>query len=274
MRSVELGKIKIGDDKNLALIAGPCVIESRQGCMRIAEELVKITGRLGMPFIFKASYDKANRSSVDSFRGPGLEEGIDILRQIRSELGVPVLSDVHTPREVEIASPVLDVLQIPAFLCRQTDLILEAARSGKAVNIKKGQFLSPQEMMNVVKKSESVGCRDILLTERGTSFGYNALVNDFKGLVIMRELGYPVVYDATHSVQCPGARGSCSGGDSRYVEPLSLAAVATGSCDAIFVEVHEDPSKAKSDGPNMLKLSELEKYLEKVNAVFRTRKRI
>ncbi len=265
-RTVKVGKITIGKGQPLVLIAGPCVIESADSAKSHALRIKKIADKIGMPFIFKSSYDKANRSSAGSFRGPGLEKGLKILRDIRDELNIPVLSDVHSAREAEAAAEVLDVIQIPAFLCRQTDLLLAAAKSGKPVNVKKGQFMSPVEMKNVVAKIESTGNRNILLTERGTTFGYNMLVNDFRSIVIMGETGYPVVYDATHSVQMPGGLGTASGGDSRYVTPLSRAAVATG-CDALFVEVHEDPAMAKSDGPNSLKLADLEEFLREIKKI-------
>jgi 2-dehydro-3-deoxyphosphooctonate aldolase (KDO 8-P synthase) len=228
--------------------------------------LKEITEKAGVPFIFKSSYDKANRSSMDSYRGPGLEEGLKILKEVRDEVGVPVLSDVHDVTEVALAAAVIDVLQIPAFLCRQTDLLLEAAGTGKPVNVKKGQFMSPREMDNVITKIESTGNENILLTERGSTFGYNMLVNDFRGIIQMGETGYPVVYDATHSVQMPGGQGSSSGGESKYVLPLSKAAVAVG-CDVLFVEVHENTDKAMSDGPNMLKLSDLAEYLEQIKKI-------
>ncbi len=263
---VKIRDITIGKGHPLVLISGPCVIEGAESAMEHARGIKEVAGRVGVPFIFKASYDKANRSSVSSFRGPGAERGLEILRDIRAELGVPVLSDVHRVEEVEPAAEVLDVLQIPAFLCRQTDLLLKAAQAGKAVNVKKGQFMSPREMDNVVEKIESAGNRNILLTERGTTFGYNMLVNDFRAIVIMGRTGYPVVYDATHSVQMPGGKGTSSGGESGYVLPLSRAAVAAG-CDALFVEVHEDPRKAMSDGPNMLRLSDLEGYLSEVKKI-------
>ncbi len=265
-RTVKVGKITIGKGRPLVLIAGPCVIESRESAKKHARLIKGIAERAGIPFIFKSSYDKANRSSAGSFRGPGLRKGLEILKDIKESLGVPVLSDVHSPKEAEAAAKVLDVIQIPAFLCRQTDLLIAAAETGKPVNVKKGQFMSPAEMKNAVAKIESVGNRNILLTERGSTFGYNMLVNDFRSIVIMGETGYPVVYDATHSVQMPGGMGTFSGGDSRYVLPLSKAAVAIG-CDALFVEVHEDPRKAKSDGPNSLKLSDLAKYLEEVKRI-------
>jgi 2-dehydro-3-deoxyphosphooctonate aldolase (KDO 8-P synthase) len=259
-REIKAGNVRIGGGNPLVLIAGPCVIESEAGAIRHAKALKEITGRLGVPFIFKSSYDKANRSSIDSFRGPGIKKGLHTLRRIKEELSLPVLSDVHCKEEVKEASAVLDILQIPAFLSRQTDLILAAARTGKTVNIKKGQFLAPWDMRNIVKKIESAGNKKIILTERGVSFGYNNLVSDFRSVLIMKEMGYPVIYDATHSVQMPGGLGDKSGGESAFIPPLSKAAVACG-VDGIFVEVHENPAKALSDGPNMLKLSELEKML-------------
>lgn len=265
-KAVKIGSITIGKGSPIVLIAGPCVIESREGAIEHAKRIKEIAQKVSVPFIFKASYDKANRSSVDSYRGPGLEEGLKILKQVREEVGVPVLSDVHTVEEVGPASEVLDILQIPAFLCRQTDLLVKAASTGKPVNVKKGQFMSPREMDNVVKKLESTGNKNILLTERGTTFGYNMLVNDFRGLVIMGQTGYPVVYDATHSVQMPGGKGTASGGEAEYILPLSKAAVAVG-CDALFVEVHKSPTKAKSDGLNMLNLDELENYLNQIKKI-------
>src|SRR3990167_6034295 len=257
---VQVGSVRVGGGRPFVLIAGPCVIEGRQMTLRIAKALKEITGQLKIPLIFKASYDKANRTSIRSFRGPGWAEGLDVLAEVRREFNVPVLSDVHNPREIEQAAEVLDVLQIPAFLCRQTDLLLEAGRTGKPVNIKKGQFLAPWDMAQVVKKVESTGNRNILLTERGTSFGYNTLVSDFRSLSIMRETGYPVVFDATHSVQQPGGLGAASGGNSEYIPLLARCAVAAG-CDAVFMEIHPNPKKALSDGPNTLALSALEKLL-------------
>lgn len=265
-RTVKVGKITIGKGHPLVLIAGPCVIESAESARNHASKIKKIAEKAGIPFIFKSSYDKANRSSVGSFRGPGLEKGLKILREVKEEVGVPVLSDVHSAHEAQKAAKVLDVIQIPAFLCRQTDILLAAAESGRPVNVKKGQFMSPAEMKNVVAKIESTGNRNILLTERGSTFGYNMLVNDFRSIVIMGDTGYPVVYDATHSVQMPGGLGTASGGDPRYVLPLSKAAVAVG-CDAIFVEVHENPAKAMSDGPNSLKLSDLGAYLGEIKRI-------
>ena len=265
-RTVQVGSVKIGGGNPFVLIAGPCVIESRKMTLDIARTLKKITGELKIPLIFKASYDKANRTSIKSFRGPGWAEGLDVLAEVRREFKLPVLSDVHSPQEIDRADKVLDVLQIPAFLCRQTDLLLEAGNTGKPVNVKKGQFLAPWDMAQVVKKIESTGNRNILLTERGTSFGYNTLVSDFRSLSIMRETGYPVVFDATHSVQQPGGLATSSGGQSEYIPLLSRAAVAAG-CDAVFMEVHPDPAKALSDGPNMLPLHTLKNLLIKLKAI-------
>jgi len=250
----------IGDQQPLALIAGPCVIESESFTLNMAEAIAKICARLQMPFIFKSSFDKANRSSLNGFRGSGMEEGLRILEKVKREIGVPVLTDIHESYQAAPVAEVVDVLQIPAFLCRQTDLLLAAAATGKAINVKKGQFLSPPEMKNVAKKLESGGARNILLTERGTTFGYNNLVVDFRSLPQMRALGYPVVFDATHSVQMPGGLGEKSGGDRRYAPILARAAVAVG-CDALFMEVHENPDIAPSDGANMIFLSDLETIL-------------
>jgi len=266
IKQVKIAGITIGKGNPLVLIAGPCVIESAESAMEHARLIKEITDRLDIPMIFKSSYDKANRSSISSFRGPGIEKGLKILGDIRRELEVPVLSDVHCVKEVAPAADVLDVIQIPAFLCRQTDLVLKAAETGKTINVKKGQFMSPREMDNVIEKIESTGNKNILLTERGTTFGYNTLVNDFRAIILMGETGYPVVYDATHSVQTPAGRGTSSGGESKYVLPLSKAAVAIG-CDALFVEVHKQPDKAMSDGPNMISLSELEDYLYQVKKI-------
>jgi 2-dehydro-3-deoxyphosphooctonate aldolase (KDO 8-P synthase) len=224
--------------------------------------------RLGISFIFKSSYDKANRTSLGSFRGPGITEGLRVLKKIKNELGVAILSDIHCKSEISSAAKVLDILQIPAFLCRQTDLIVAAARTGKCINIKKGQFLAPWDMRHVISKIESTGNKKILLTERGVSFGYNNLVSDFRSILIMKQFGYPVVYDATHSVQMPGGLGDKSGGERRFIPYLSMAAVTCG-IDAIFVEVHENPDKAPSDGPNMMRLSELENMLIKIKKVER-----
>lgn len=265
-RTVRIGGIEIGAGKSIVLFSGPCVIESARSVMEHAKAIKKIAEKAGMPFVFKASFDKANRSSASSFRGPGIKEGLKILKAVKDEAGVPVLSDIHSIEQVKSAAKVLDVIQIPAFLCRQTDLILEAASTGKPVNVKKGQFMSPEEMRNVAEKIESAGNRNVIFTERGTSFGYNTLVNDFRGMVKMSEIGYPVVYDATHSVQMPGGMGKSSGGESRFVPPLVKAAAAVG-CDGLFLEAHMDPSRAKSDGPNMVKVSELEGLLMDVKKI-------
>jgi len=265
-RQVPVGPLIVGGGSPLVLIAGPCVIESEDDTLEIAGRLKEIAGAAGVPLIFKASYDKANRTSIRSFRGPGLERGLRILKRVREELGIPVLSDVHETDQIYEAGQVLDVLQIPAFLCRQTDLVIAAARTGKVINVKKGQFLAPWDMKNVIEKILSTGNENILLTERGVSFGYNNLVVDFRSLVILAGLGYPVVFDATHSVQIPGGAGSASGGNREFIAPLSRAAAAVG-CDALFLEVHPDPDKALSDGPNALKLDDLPKLLQQVKAV-------
>ena len=264
--------ITIGGGRPLALIGGPCAIESETHALMTAERLVTIASAKRVPFIYKSSYDKANRSSVNSYRGPGLVEGLRILRKVRDTLGVPVLSDVHQVSEVDPAAEVLDVLQIPAFLCRQTDLLLAAAATGKPVNVKKGQFAAPRDMRHVVDKILSKGNEAVLLTERGASFGYNNLVVDMRGLQVMRDLGYPVVFDATHSVQLPGGAGDRSGGERRYVQGLARAAVAFG-VDALFMEMHEDPDRTLpdgrplSDGPNMLRIDDLPRLLDQLLAI-------
>ena len=263
---VNIGKVTVGGGAPLVLIAGPCVIEGKERTLKIGREIRAIADRLGMPYIFKASFDKANRSSFHAFRGPGLTEGLQILAQIKQELGVPVLSDIHEAAQAQAASAVLDVLQIPAFLCRQTDLLHAAAQTGLPVNVKKGQFLSPAEMKNVVDKLEESGCRAILLTERGSSFGYNNLVVDMRSLSIMRSFGYPVVFDATHSVQLPGGGGDRSAGQREFAPVLARAAAAVGM-DALFLEVHDDPAQALSDGPNMVPVAELEAVLTQVLAI-------
>ena len=263
---VKVGKIKIGGGNPIVLIAGPCVIESESAALKTARRIRDMADRVAMPFIYKSSYDKANRTSIDSFRGPGLKKGLKILRRVKEELGLPVLSDVHCKEEIAEAGKVLDVIQIPALLSRQTDLILAAARTGKAVNIKKGQFLAPWDMRQVIRKAESTGNKNILITERGASFGYNNLVSDFRSILIMKGFGYPVIYDATHSVQTPGGLGDRSGGASEFIPRLAMAAAACGA-DGIFVEVHENPAKAPSDGPNMVRLNDLEDMLLKIRAI-------
>ncbi|MEB3219532.1 MAG: 3-deoxy-8-phosphooctulonate synthase [Nostocales cyanobacterium 94392] len=251
----------IGDDYKLTLIGGPCVIESEDFTLKMAEEIRKVCDRLNISFIFKSSFDKANRTSIDSFRGQSLEKGLEILQKVKDQIGVPVLTDIHESQQAASVAEVVDVLQIPAFLCRQTDLLLAAAATGRAINVKKGQFLAPWDMKNVVKKLEAAGAKNILLTERGTSFGYNTLVVDFRSLPQMRELGYPVVFDATHSVQMPGGQGNKSGGQREFVPYLARAAAAVG-IDALFMEVHENPDLAPSDGPNMVPLAQLESILK------------
>ncbi len=246
--------------RRLSLIAGPCVIESEKLCLKVAASLQKTCSRLGITFVFKASYDKANRSSSHSFRGPGMEAGLAVLGRIKDELGVPVLTDVHTEPEVAAAAQVVDILQIPAFLCRQTDLIAAAAKTGKIVNLKKGQFLSPLDMRQVVKKAEEAGGKKLLVTERGTTFGYNNLVADMRSIPIMRRFGYPVIFDATHSVQLPGGGGDKSGGQREFAPVLARCAVAAGA-NGLFIETHPEPDKALSDGPNMIPLAEMPKVL-------------
>lgn len=249
------------------LIAGPCVIESEENVMLIAEKLKKIAGRLDLDLYFKASFDKANRTSISSYRGPGIEEGLRILKKVKDTYGLKICTDIHEAWQAELAAEVADILQIPAFLCRQTDLLVAAAKTGRMVNVKKAQFLAPWDMGNVVRKLEESGCTNIMLCERGTSFGYNTLVVDMTGFTEMKKFGYPVVMDATHSVQKPGGKGSATGGNRAYVEPLAKAAVAAGA-DALFFEVHPDPDNALSDGPNMVKLDEFEGLLERVIRVY------
>jgi len=273
-RAVKIGGVTIGGGAPLALIGGPCAIEDEKHALMVAERLLRITEAAGVPFVYKSSYDKANRSSAHSYRGPGLKEGLRILRRVKDVLGLPVLSDVHDVAEVGPAAAALDVLQVPAFLCRQTDLVVACAKSGRPVNVKKGQFLAPRDMQNVVEKIRSAGSEDLLLTERGTSFGYTNLVVDFRSLPIMRAFGYPVVFDATHSVQLPGGQGDRSGGERQYVQALARAAVAVG-VDALFMEIHEDPDRTLadgrplSDGPNMLKLDDLPPLLDAVLGIRR-----
>ncbi len=269
-KTVKVQNIKIGSGERLVLIAGPCVIESEKSCLRHAEMLKTITDKVRIPLIFKSSFDKANRSSIDSYRGPGLKKGLKILKKVKDQLNLPVTSDVHLPEQVKEAAEVLDVLQIPAFLCRQTDLVTTCAKTKKPINIKKGQFLSPYEMQNIIKKAETRGNRNIILTERGVVFGYNNLVSDFRSILIMKETGYPVCYDASHSVQKPGGLGKKSGGDGRFIPNLAKAAVAVG-VDALFLEPHQNPKKALSDGPNMIELNTLPSLLEELIAISQIR---
>lgn len=259
-REVKIADVVIGGRRPIALIAGPCVIETEKSTLICARKLKKIAEKFDISLIFKSSYDKANRTSFRSFRGPGLKRGLKILEKVKKEHGLPVLSDVHTVEEAKAAGAVLDCLQIPAFLCRQTDILVAAARTGKAVNVKKGQFVAPWNMEEAVKKIESQSNRKILLTERGSTFGYNNLVVDFRALGVMRGFGYPVVFDATHSVQLPGAAGASSSGQRQYVAALARAAVAFG-CDALFLECRENPDSAPCDGPNMISLDDLEGLL-------------
>ena len=265
MQPFEVGDVKFGGG-SLSFLLGPCVVESVEHAMMMASSIKEICGRVGVGFVYKSSFDKANRSSIDSFRGQGLEFGLDVLRQVKAELGVPVITDIHEPWQVEKTAEVADVLQIPAFLCRQTDLLVEAARSGKAVNVKKGQFLAPWDAKNIVDKLQAAGGEKILLTERGASFGYNNLVVDLRSFPIMRSFGVPVVFDVTHSLQLPGGLGKATGGQSEYIENFARAGVACG-VDAVFMEVHNDPANAPSDGPNQLPLSRLEPLLSKLKQI-------
>lgn len=270
MRQVKLGngKVTFGDGKSFVLLAGPCVIESEESVMRHAQKISAIARELKIPYVFKASFDKANRSSVAAFRGPGLRKGLEILQRVKDRFKIPVVSDIHEIDQTGPAGEVLDILQIPAFLCRQTDLLVAAGKTGKVINVKKGQFLAPLDMKNVIDKLESTGNKNILLTERGVSFGYNTLVSDFRSIPIMRQLGYPVVFDSTHSVQRPGGLGNATGGDREFIPTLARCGIVAG-CDAIFMEVHENPSQAKSDGPNSLPLKELKPLLQTLKRLHR-----
>ena len=269
VHEVRVGKVTIGGMGPVALIAGPCVIEGRDHTMHLAQQIGRAAAVAGLPCIFKASYDKANRSSLHSYRGPGLDEGLAILADVRRELGIPVLTDVHTDEQARAAAEVVDMIQVPAFLCRQTDLLVAVGNTGKPVNIKKGQFMAPWDMKNVCEKVLSTGNEAITLTERGVSFGYNNLVSDMRSLAVMRELGHPVVFDATHSVQLPGGLGTATGGQRQFIFPLSRAAAATG-IDALFVETHNDPANALSDGPNAIPLAELPALLSQVKRIDET----
>ncbi len=267
-RGVRVGALTIGGGARLALIAGPCVIESRDAALRHAERVRELAARAGLPVVYKSSFDKANRTALDGFRGVGMEEGLAILAEVRRETGLPVLTDVHEAGQVAAVAAVVDVLQTPAFLCRQTDFIVTVAAAGKPVNLKKGQFLSPGEMAQVVEKARSTGNQDLLVTERGFSFGYNNLVADMRSLPVLAATGCPVVFDATHSVQQPGGLGTASGGERQFVAPLARAAVAAGA-DAVFMEVHEDPSRARSDGATSLPLADLPGLLRELVAIDR-----
>lgn len=266
MKRIKLRNFEIGGDK-LTIMAGPCAIESQDILNRTAEKLKEITEKLGINYIFKSSFDKANRSSITSFRGPGLEKGLEMLAKVKSEFDLPIVTDIHNPNQSAVVAEVADVLQIPAFLCRQTDLLVAAAKTGKIVNIKKGQFLAPEQMLPLIKKVEDSGNSNILVTDRGTSFGYNNLVVDFRGIQIMQQFNYPVVFDATHSVQLPGANGTSSGGDRRFVPLLAKSAMAAGA-NALFFEVHPDPDCAKCDGPNMIPLDKAETLFRHCKEIF------
>jgi len=260
MKQVKLNKFRMGDQTGFVLIAGPCVIENEAAALEIASYLKQLTAKLKIPFVFKASYDKANRTSINSYRGPGMQNGLKILKNIKKKIGVPILSDVHRFEEIDEAAGVLDIVQVPAFLCRQTDFVVEIAKKAKIVNVKKGQFLAPWDVANIIAKIKAAGNENILITERGASFGYNNLVFDVRALPIMRAMGYPVIFDATHSVQLPGGAGTASSGQRDMVPYLARAAVAAG-VDGIFMEVHPNPEKALCDGANSIYLNSLEKLL-------------
>lgn len=266
MHEVKIGNYKVGNGNPLILLAGPCVLESFERSLYIGKGILEITKRLGIPYVFKASFDKANRSSYNGYRGPGIKEGLEWLAEIKKELNVPIVTDIHNEEQIEEVAKVVDILQIPAFLSRQTDLLYKAAKSGRVVNVKKGQFLAPKDMHNVVKKLEEAGSNSIMLTERGASFGYNNLVVDMRSFPIMREAGYPVIFDATHSVQLPGGAGTSSAGNREYVEYLARAAAGCG-VDGFFMEVHDNPKEALCDGPNMVYLDKLEDLLKDLLAI-------
>ncbi len=265
-REVVVGPVRLGAGRPFAFIAGPCVIESRDHCLRHADALREIADRVGVPFIFKSSFDKANRTSLSSFRGVGLDQGLEVLAAVKRQAGTPVLTDVHEAAQVEAIAQVADVLQTPAFLCRQTDYLLAVARGGKPVNVKKGQFLAPWDMGPVVEKLASTGNQQLMVTERGYAFGYNNLVVDMRSLAVMAQFGYPVIYDAGHSVQLPGGQGTASGGQRQFIRALARAAVAVG-VDAVFLEVHEDPEQALSDGPNSYRLDQVEELLQELKRI-------
>jgi len=266
MKKISINNFEIGGGAPFVLVAGPCVIENRELARQTAGRLKELAAGLGIPLVFKSSYDKANRTSIKSFRGPGLKLGLEILQGIKEEFGLPILSDVHRFEEIAAASRVLDIVQVPAFLCRQTDFIMEAAKSARVINIKKGQFLAPSDMANVIEKAKAAGNRNIIITERGTSFGYNNLVVDYRGFPVMRKMGFPVIFDATHSVQLPGGQGTASGGERGLVPFLARAAMAAG-VDGVFMEVHPDPEKALCDGPNSLSLDSLGDLLKELKQI-------
>ena len=266
MKEVRIGEIRIGKGNPLVIIAGPCVIENEEITFTTAQKLKEVCDRLGISLIFKSSFDKANRTSGSSFRGPGIDQGLKILSEVKKRFSIPVISDIHAVDEVRPASEVLDALQIPAFLCRQTDLILSSSRTGKPVNVKKGQFLAPWDVKHIIEKFTSTGNQNLLLTERGTSFGYNNLIVDFRGFSVIRSFGYPMLFDVTHSLQLPGGEGRSSGGQREYAPSLARAAVATG-VDGLFVEVHPDPRKALSDASTMIPLNEIEGLLQQTKTL-------
>lgn len=266
IKKIKLRDFEIGGDR-LTILAGPCVIESQDILNKTAEQLKIITEKLGINFVFKSSYDKANRSSINSYRGPGIDKGLEMLAKIKKDFDLPIVTDIHSPQDAALAAEVADILQIPAFLCRQTDLLIAAAKTGKIVNIKKGQFLAPEQMTPLIKKVEESGNSNILLTDRGTTFGYNNLVSDFRAIPIMQEAGYPVIFDATHSVQLPGAQGECSGGDRRFVSVLAKSAMAAGA-NGLFFEVHPNPDKALCDGPNMIAITDAEALFRVCKEIF------
>ena len=272
MKIVKIGNITIGGNAPFVLIAGPCVIEDEKTTLAIAGKLKSLTNKLGIPFVFKASYDKANRTSVKSYRGPGLKRGLPVLAEVKKRFHLPVLTDVHCKEDVKEVARVADIIQIPAFLCRQTDLVLEVAKTGKTINIKKGQFLAPWDVRQIIDKASSTGNKNITITERGASFGYNNLVVDFRAIPLIRQMGCPVIFDATHSVQIPGGLGSASGGQREMIEYLARAAVAVG-VDGIFMEVHQNPGKALCDGPNSLSLKNLPTLLKQLKELDRVVKR-
>jgi 2-dehydro-3-deoxyphosphooctonate aldolase (KDO 8-P synthase) len=265
-RVIEIGNVKVGNAIPFTLIAGPCVIENEKLALSTAEKLIRITADLGIGLIYKSSYDKGNRSSINSYRGLGMKKGLTILKKVKTKFGIPILSDIHNEMEIPQAAEVLDVIQIPAYLCRQTDILVTAAKTGRVVNIKKGQFMAPHDMAKAIQKVTSSGNERVIVTERGASFGYNNLVTDFRSLPIMAKSGYPIIFDATHSVQLPGAKGESSGGEREFVSPLARAAVAVGAA-GIFMEVHPDPDKAPCDGPNMMKIKDLPKLLIDLKAI-------
>lgn len=267
MKTLMLNNFEIGNDK-LTVLAGPCAIESKEICFETCEKLKEVTSKLDINYVFKASFDKANRSSLDSYRGLGVEEGLKILKEVKETFKVPVVTDIHEPYQADLAAKVADIIQIPAFLCRQTDLLVAAAKTGKIVNIKKGQFLSPYQMKSIAKKVIDSGNDKILITDRGSSFGYNNLVSDMRGIKIIQDMGYPVVFDATHSVQIPGGKGESSGGERQFVPLLAKAAVASGA-KALFFEIHPNPSCAKCDGDNMLPVDEVEGLFKTLNEIFK-----